>query len=122
MKPLLSIAMMLVCALIEAQPVTDRLDALFRSFDGVPYLHGGVLVGEKGRVLYQRAFGATNTVESRFQTASMSKVVTSTAILQLVEKKRLRLDDRVVALLPQFPYEDITVRHLLTHTSGLPDL
>ncbi|MBV8516131.1 MAG: serine hydrolase [Acidobacteria bacterium] len=109
-------------------PAAARLDALFDA-PGTPYLNGAVLAGENGRVVYARAFGfadramrAPNTVDARFQTASLSKVFTSTAILQLADAKRLRLDDPVVAHLRAFPFPAITIRHLLSHTSGLPDL
>jgi CubicO group peptidase (beta-lactamase class C family) len=109
--------------------MTQRLDALFTEVDGAPYLHGGVLVAENGRVLYHRAFGyadvaarVPNTIDARFQTASMSKVFTSTAVLQLAAKRRLRLEDPVARHLRGFPYPGITLRHLLAHTSGLPDL
>ena len=130
MKRLPAIALLVLCsAAAIAQPVSERLDALFAPVDGVPYLHGGVLVAENGRVLFHRAFGyadvtakVPNAIESRFQTASMSKVFTSTAVMQLIAKRRLRLDDPVARHLRGFPYPDITLRHLLAHTSGLPDL
>ena len=130
MKRLPVIALLFLCsAAAIAQPVSERLDALFAPVDGVPYLHGGVLVAENGRVLFHRAFGhadvaaeVPNAIESRFQTASMSKVFTSTAVMQLIAKRRLRLDDPVARHLRGFPFPDITLRHLLAHTSGLPDL
>jgi CubicO group peptidase (beta-lactamase class C family) len=130
MHRLLGILLIVLAATTaHAQSVAERLDALFTPADGAPYLHGGVLVAEKGRVVYHRAFGDAdvaagipNTTASRFQTASMSKIFTSTAVLQLAEKRRLRLDDPVARHLPGFPYRDITIRHLLAHTSGLPDL
>ncbi|HYC59773.1 MAG TPA: serine hydrolase domain-containing protein [Thermoanaerobaculia bacterium] len=119
----------LLAATASAQSVAERLDALFTTVDGAPYLHGGVLVAENGRVVYHRAFGhadvaaqTPNTADSRFQIASMSKIFTSTAVMQLVEKKRLQLDDPVVRHLRDFPFANITIRQLLAHTSGLPDL
>lgn len=119
----------LAAATAAAQPVPARLDALFAPAGGPPNLHGGVLVAEKGEVLYHRAFGDAdvaahrpNQTDSRFQIASMSKVFTSTAVLQLAERRKLRLDDPVVRHLRGFPYPGISIRHLLAHTSGLPDL
>lgn len=60
-----------------------------------------------------------------FHTASITKVFTATAIMQLVEQGKLSLDDKVVEILPEFKlkskdYDKITIKHLLTHTSGLP--
>ena len=63
-----------------------------------------------------------NTPDSVFQLASAAKPFTSTAVLQLRDRRLLRLDDPVAKHLPGFPYPAITIRHLLTHTSGLPDL
>jgi CubicO group peptidase (beta-lactamase class C family) len=97
-------------------PVVERLDALLES-----NFNGGILVAEAGHILYHRAFGE-NAIDSRFQLASMTKVFTSTAVLQLAAKKRLRLDDPVAKHLPAFPFREITIRHLLAHTSALPDL
>ncbi|HVG24902.1 MAG TPA: serine hydrolase [Thermoanaerobaculia bacterium] len=127
---LIIIVLCFVGAGAAAQPVAERLDALFApAEDGTPYLHGGILVAEEGRVVYHRAFGFAdvakkipNTIDSRFQTASMSKIFTSVAVLQLAEKRRLRLDDPVQRHLAAFPFAGITIRHLLAHTSGLPDL
>jgi CubicO group peptidase (beta-lactamase class C family) len=130
MNPLfLAVLALVLGATAAAQSTAERLDALFAPVDGEPYLHGAVLVAENGRIVYHRAFGHAdvaaripNTPESRFQTASLSKVFTSTAVLQLAEKRRLRLDDPVARHLGRFPFEDVTIRHLLAHTSGLPDL
>ncbi|PWK77060.1 CubicO group peptidase (beta-lactamase class C family) [Mucilaginibacter oryzae] len=66
--------------------------------------------------------GKSLDTSAQFQTASVSKVFTSAAILQLVERKKLMLNDPVKSYLNAFPYPEITIRHLLTHTSGLPDV
>src|SRR5262245_25356441 len=67
------------------------------------------------------------TEDTIFDVASLTKVVaTTTSVMQLVEQGQIRLNDRVAQLIPAFSKADknaITVRHLLTHTSGLaPDL
>ncbi len=127
MKRLLLV--LFTATIAAGQTTVERLDALFAPFDGEPYLNGGILIAEDGKVVYQRAFGEAdvamhtrNEIDSRFQLASMSKVFTSIAILQLAARKRLRLDDPVAHHLHGFPFEGITIRHLLSHTSGLPDL
>ncbi|MGE3274831.1 MAG: exo-beta-N-acetylmuramidase NamZ domain-containing protein [Vicinamibacterales bacterium] len=94
-----------------------------------------VLVGQHDRILYERAFGRRTegpgaeplTVDTIFDLASLTKVIaTTTAVMQLVEAGRLRLSEPVSGLLPGFERHGkagITVRHLLTHTSGLrPDV
>jgi uncharacterized protein YbbC (DUF1343 family) len=90
-----------------------------------------VLVGHQDRIVYRQAFGHRSldpriepmTVDTVFDIASLTKVVaTTTAIMQLVDKGRLRLDDPVARHWPEFAANGkrgITVRQLLTHTSGL---
>lgn len=91
-----------------------------------------LLVGHDGQVIYRKAFGersleptrATMTVDTIFDIASLTKVVaTTTAVMQLVEKGKVRLNDPVVKYIPEFGQNgksDVTVRDLLTHYSGLP--
>lgn len=91
--------------------------------------NGNILAAQDGKVLYAKASGYAdfpsrkpNTLDSRFNLASVSKVFTSTAILQLMERGKLRLDDTFQSYFPDFPSPEITIRHLLCHQSGLPDL
>ncbi len=88
---------------------------------------GNVLVIENNKVVYQNAFGYAdltsykpNSTSTRFPIASISKLFTATAILQLKEKGLLHTSDAVEKFLPGFPYPEVTIKHLLSHTSGLP--
>lgn len=94
-----------------------------------------VLIGHDGHVVYRKAFGnraleprhEPMTVDTVFDLASLTKVIaTTTSVMQLVERGKVRVSDTVVRYLPEFGQngkEDITVRQLLTHYSGLaPDL
>ena len=97
---------------------------------------GAVLVvGHDGAVIYRKAYGEraleprreAMTVDTIFDLASLTKVIaTTTAVMQLVEQGKVRLNDPVAKYLPEFAQngkEDITIRQLLTHYSGLaPDL
>ena len=90
-----------------------------------------ILVGNPTKILYRKAFGLSAwkpeprpmTVDTRFDLASLTKVVaTTTAILQLADQQKLRLDDPVARYWPEFGKnhkEFITIRQLLTHYSGL---
>ena len=90
-----------------------------------------VLVGNRTEVLYRQAFGQRAlqpaplpmTVNTRFDLASLTKAVaTTTAVMQLVERRKLHLDDPVAKYWPQFARNSknaITLRQLLTHYSGL---
>ncbi len=78
-----------------------------------------VAIAQNGRIVYDRAFGAA-TLDTRFPIASITKMFTAVAIMQLVQANRVDLDASVSKYLPSAPYADrITVRQLLQHTSGL---
>jgi len=113
-------------------PRFARVEAVAKQEIAAGHLPGAVvLVGHKGQVIYRRAFGHRAVqpylypmkVDTVFDIASVTKVVaTTTAIMQLAEQGRLRLDDPVAKYWPEFAPNgkaEITVRQLLTHTSGL---
>ncbi|WP_026950814.1 serine hydrolase domain-containing protein [Algoriphagus mannitolivorans] len=88
---------------------------------------GVVLVAEDGKILMERAIGLRSFEEmipleatDIFEMASVSKQFTAMVILQCMEKGLLNLDDPVDKYL-KIPYSGISIRNLLTHTSGLPD-
>ncbi len=91
---------------------------------------GAVLAAKQGRVLWTQGFGLADltsqepiTADTRFLIGSVSKQFTAMLILMLVEKGKLGLEDSVSRYFPSFPaYADsITLRHLLTHTSGIQE-
>ncbi|HLJ17893.1 MAG TPA: serine hydrolase [Bryobacteraceae bacterium] len=91
-----------------------------------------LLVGHNGRVIYRKAYGhraleprrEPMTLDTIFDLASLTKVIaTTTAVMQLVERGKMRFNDPVAKYLPEFAQngkQDITIRQLLTHYSGLP--
>lgn len=117
-----------------------RAPQSFKALDGIMHdavergnIPGGVLlVGHNGRIVYRKAFGLrseeptreTMTADTIFDLASLTKcIATTTAVMQLVEQGRVRLNDPVSAYLPDFAQngkKQITVRELMTHYSGLP--
>ena len=89
--------------------------------------NGSVLVAEKGKPIYQQALGYADYNTRRmlndssvFELASVSKQFTAMGIMTLKEKGKLKYEDEAKKFLPDFPYDHITIRQLLTHTSGLP--
>lgn len=103
-----------------------HIDSIFRHLHKRAGFNGTVLYGEKGRVVYKNAFGYGDyrkkdslTTESSFQLASVSKMITATAIMILKEKELLEFNDTVTRFIPEFPYKGVTIRQLLTHRSGL---
>ncbi len=88
--------------------------------------NGNVLIARYGVLIYERSFGFSHfnraepmNLETTFQLASISKTFTGTAILLLQQEELLNVDDPVKQHIPEFPYDNITIRHLLNHTSGL---
>lgn len=74
--------------------------------------------------LANRDFGIPNTIDTKFDTASITKTFTAVAILHLCEKGLLSLEDKIterIDLSGTSISKDVTLRHLLTHTSGIPD-
>jgi CubicO group peptidase (beta-lactamase class C family) len=112
--------------------IAARLDPMLRRLASHDSLSGAVLVARGDVVLFARAYGfadrnwsVPNTIDTRFNLASMVKMFTAVAIAQLVEQGKVRLDDPVAryvgTLLPNHAGDRIQVRHLLSHTSGLGD-
>lgn len=111
------------------QPAFAQAGMLRRTFDSVSAagFSGVILYAEQGKpVLYKasgfRSFETKNRLRTSdiFELASVSKQFTAMIIMMLQEKGLIGFDDSVSAYL-QIPYRGITIRHLLTHTSGLPD-
>ncbi len=111
----------------------DAIDALMQAAVARGSMPGGVvIIGHNGAVVYRKAFGSRSleptreamTADTIFDLASLTKVIaTTTAVMQLLEEGRIRLNEPVAAYLPEFAQNgkgQITVRELLTHFSGLP--
>lgn len=119
----------------DGKKVRKTLDSILPDYLDLFYTPGfAVGVLKDGKVAYARGFGQRDlesgepvTPHSLFHMASVSKPFTAAAIMQLQEKGKLNLDDPVAKHLPYFEMKDrrfklITIMHLLTHTSGLPDV
>ena len=111
----------------ESRSMITQLDEFYRTQVRAGF-NGSVLVGLKGKVIYERYFGVSNRerkiplgASSSCQLASISKTFTGGAVLYLYEHKLIDIDQLVQAYLPEFPYPAITIRMLLNHRSGLPD-
>ena len=106
----------------------EELDVTIRDAVAEQRLPGGVLLVEHDGERYLRAYGKRAlvprvermTTDTIFDAASITKVVaTAPSIWLLIERGKLQLDQRVQTVLPEFGDAEVTVRHLLTHTSGL---
>lgn len=110
----------------DPKKADPQIDAFMKHLHQVSGFNGNVLVAKKGKIVYENAFGWANhltrdslKMNSRFELASVSKTMTSTAILMLMERGKLKLDQDVRDFFPNFPYAGITIRLLLTHRSGM---
>ena len=121
MKILFLILLFISSNLFSQQKRLDSLFAAQKDFSGV------VLIAENGKPIYQKAFGYREfenqiplQTSDIFELASVSKQFTAMIIMMLKEKGMLNYEDSVSKYL-EIPYKGITLRNLLTHTSGLPD-
>ncbi|MFN8343914.1 MAG: serine hydrolase [Spirosomataceae bacterium] len=116
---------------LHAQPTPNQIttiDSALTKLYEKGMLNGVVLLAKEGKPLYKKAFGIVELTAreplkttSAFNLASVSKQFTGMMIMMLKEKGKLNYDDKVRRHLPDFPYPNITIRHLLNHTGGLPE-
>ncbi len=107
-----------------------RVDLMLRVYTKKNMFSGSVLIAKKGKVLLSKGYGLANTTstisnfpDTKFKLASVSKQFTAMAIMILQEKGKLSTDDKLTKYIPDYPNGDkITVHHLLTHTSGIPNV
>lgn len=120
------------CASQQQEQGMERsnIDQLFSAYSGQGMPGAALMVIRSGKPILVRTFGLANIEENirvdgntNFRLASVTKQFTATATLMLADRGRLRLDDPVIRYFPQLPAyaNDVTIRHLLQHTSGIPD-
>jgi CubicO group peptidase (beta-lactamase class C family) len=114
-----------------AQSKADKINQLLKKYVEYKAFNGEALVGENGKVIFKKGYGYANfewkiknTPDTKFRLGSITKQFTSMLIMQLVQEGKLRLDEKVSEILPNYPKEQgkkITIHNLLTHTSGIPN-
>jgi len=130
-KPFLVIVVGMLIGACATKPaespktLADRVDSVMST---APDFSGVLLLAEKGKPVYHKAFGFRNfetkalvDTASIFELASVSKQFTAAIIMMLKEENLLSYDDLIEKYLEDLPYKNITIRQLLNHTSGLPD-
>ncbi len=117
------------CSLKKKETVvkntSDKIDSVLAA---IADFNGVALIADHGQPIYFKAFGDAlltrqqkNDTATLFELASVSKQFTAAIVVKLHEAGRLEYDDLIEKYIPGLPYPGITVRHLLNHTSGLPD-
>ncbi|HEV2746522.1 MAG TPA: serine hydrolase domain-containing protein [Allosphingosinicella sp.] len=120
----------LAAPVAAAEPLAERIDRHLRTKSSGPF-SGVVLVSQFGQRLFHRAYGyadaelaVPNTPGTRFAIASLTKPITAAAVLRQVEAGQMRLDASICDYVADCPaaWRRVTIEHLLSHSSGLPDL
>jgi CubicO group peptidase (beta-lactamase class C family) len=121
-----------ICNVSYGQSKVDKLDKLISTYSKYGKFNGSVLVAEKGNVIYKKGFGLAdmewnipNQPDTKYRLGSITKQFTSMLIMQLFEQGKLKLDVPVSTYLPDYPKKNgdvITIHHLLTHSSGIPNM
>ena len=115
---------------VNAQQYATKIDSLISKAVGLNRFNGTVLVSKNGKIVFEKAYGyqdveknMLNTKATTYQIGSTTKEFTAAAIIRLSEQNKLALDDKLNKYFPALKRGDeITIRHLLTHTSGLSEL
>jgi CubicO group peptidase (beta-lactamase class C family) len=114
----------------RADTLTPKLDALFQEFSQPGSPGASVMIIQHGKIALAKGYGLANLEErtpcgtnTNFRLASVTKQFTAMSVLILADHKQLSLDQPLTDFFPELPAygRQITVRHLLTHTSGLLD-
>jgi len=123
---------LLVSASLFAQnKKAERISGIMQTYHNYNMFDGAVLVAENGKIIYKNAFGLANRewnipnkTNTKFMIGSVSKPLTATLVLIQVQKGLLGLDKTIADYLPVFkgkPAANITIKQLLSHTSGMPN-
>ncbi|UCD64747.1 MAG: serine hydrolase [Candidatus Zixiibacteriota bacterium] len=119
-----------LAAAVSGQSLADRLDEYLNAAHDVQQFHGAALIAKDGKPILKKGYGMAsielgvpNTPDKKFLIGSITKQFTAVAVLQLVEKGLVSLDDPVTKFVPEYPKETadgVTIHHLLRHSSGVP--
>ncbi|MCR2823638.1 serine hydrolase domain-containing protein [Lederbergia panacisoli] len=124
---LIGVAMLLIFGRDSHRTLSGSIPEQINQYLMKKDFQGSVVVVQKGSVLFEKGYGMAapnvpNTPSTLYQIASLSKTFTAVAIMQLGEKQMLEIDGSIEKYFPEFPNADsITVGHLLSHSSGIPD-
>ena len=127
---ILLLALLAIPASLFAQPFPEKIDQVVTRYHEAGLLNGVVLVADAGHVIYSKGFGYSNfewkvpnTPATRFRIGSVTKPFTAVLVLQQVDKGKIKLDEPISTYLPNYRKDigsKVTVRHLLSHMSGIP--
>jgi CubicO group peptidase (beta-lactamase class C family) len=117
-------------ALVLAQPAPEQFDEQVKAYVAAGKFNGAAAVARDGKILFAKGYGKANlewdipnAPDTKFRLGSITKQFTAMAILLLEQQGRLKVADPVSKHIPDTPesWKQITIHHLLTHTSGIPN-
>lgn len=113
-----------------SQSNSEKIDNLLNRYLEYRLFNGSALVAEEGEVIFKKGYGLANmewdipnSYDTKFRLGSITKQFTSMLIMQLVEKDKIKLEDKITDYLPYYRKDigdKVTIEMLLTHTSGIP--
>ena len=132
MQKLLLLTAMIVCInVINAQPLVQKIDNIVKNSYDEGLFNGCALVVDNGEIIYKKGYGYANfewdipnSTTTKFKIGSCTKQFTAALILLLSEEGKIDLNNDITAYIPDYPADKgnkITIHHLLSHTSGIPD-
>ncbi|MGH8317461.1 MAG: serine hydrolase [Steroidobacteraceae bacterium] len=126
----LPLACVLICGQSRADDLAAKMDQYMQVSSRVDHFMGSVLVAQHGRIILSKGYGMAdlklgirNAPDTEFRIGSITKEFTATAILELVARGKINVQDPVCKYIPNCPaaWRPIKIFNLLTHTSGIPD-
>ncbi len=130
-KVLILLFSLFIGQIVFAQNKSAKLEAIMKAYHNYNMFDGAVLVAEKGQIIYKDAFGLANRewniynrTDTKFMIGSVSKPLTAALMLIQVQKGLIDLNKTIEDYLPEYknkPAAKVTIRQLLTHTSGIPN-
>jgi CubicO group peptidase (beta-lactamase class C family) len=136
MKQIISTIICIAClfSIAHAQneeTIKTNLSSLMKDAETKDVFGGSVLVIQKGKTVYEESIGMadvdkkiSNTSATKFSLGSITKIFTKTIVLQLIEERKIKAEEKIITYLPGFTDEraaEITIEQLMEHTSGLGD-
>ncbi len=110
---------------------SEKIDEILGLYTAYGGFNGSVLIAHKGEIIIKKGYGwanmewdIQNEPHTKFKIASLTKSFTATLIMQLVVQEKLGLHQPISEYLPEYSqssWKDISIHHLLTHTSGIPN-
>ena len=112
----------------EKELLAEKIDSLVSNYYTQQQFSGAILIADEGEIILQQEYGFTDidstyliNTSSVFEIASISKQFTALLVMKMKEKGALSYNDKLTKFFPELPYSNISIRNLLTHTSGLSE-